>query len=296
MKGMKKTTIIFFLALIAHALSAQDTARISPYMNFQYFRNNGDSSYLKTTLTYVRNRVEKPLPGQTISFFSAAGEKLQDVVTNSKGIAVCDVLRDNLKTGPDGMWQFTASFDGNDTIDASSSDLAIRNASLTMECSEADSVRTVTVQVEKSDKGKMVPAAGEILTVYAKRMFSLLPVGEITLDDNGSGSVQFPDDLPGDKSGNVLLIARFEDHPEFGNLERKELKQWGVPFIATDHTSRRALWTKTAPKWMIYTLTILLAGVWGHYLFTIISLVRIKLSSKNNKVQEISSKDIFIKQ
>ncbi|HLN54415.1 MAG TPA: hypothetical protein VK207_00405 [Bacteroidales bacterium] len=293
---MRKATIIFLLALIVHSLSAQDTARISPYMNFQYFRNNGDSSYLKTTLTYVQNRVEKPLAGQTITFFSADGEKLKDVSTNSKGIAICDVQRENLKTGPDGMWQFTASFDGNDTVESSSADLTIRNASLAMECSEADSIRTIAVQVEKADKGNMVPAAGEVLTVYARRMFSLLPVGEITLDDNGSGLVEFPGDLPGDIDGNVTLIARFEDHPEFGNLERQEIKQWGVPFIATDHTSRRALWTKTAPKWMIYTLSILLAGVWGHYLFTIISLVRIKLSSGKSNVQEMKTKDIFIKQ
>lgn len=292
---MRKATIIFLLSLIVHALAAQDSVRISPYMNFQYFRNNGDSSYLKATLTYVTNRVEKPLPGQTISFYSGEGEKLRDVVTDSKGIAICDVLRDNLKSGPDEMWQFSASFDGNDTIESSSSELAIRNAALVMECSEADSVKTITVQAEKVEKGKMVPAAGELLTVYVKRMFSYLPVGEITLDDNGSGSVEFPNDLPGDINGFVTLVARFEEHPEFGNIERTESLKWGIPFIATDHTSRRALWTKTAPKWMIYTLTILLTGVWGHYLFAFISLVRIKISAGKNEVEEVKNKDIFIK-
>lgn len=296
MSGMRKATIIFVLALIVNSLSAQDSARISPYLTFQYFRNNGDSSYLKTTLTYVKNRVERPLPGQIITFFTANGEKLREVTANSKGIAICDLQRENLKAGPDGMWQFTASFDGNDTIESSSADLTIRDASLSMECSEADSVKTITVLVEKVDNGNMVPAAGEVLTVYAKRMFSLLPIGEITLDDNGSGSVEFPGDLPGDLTGNVTIISKFEDHPEFGNLERREIKQWGVPFIATDHTSRRALWTKTAPKWMIYTLSILLAGVWGHYLFTIISLVRIKLSSGKANVQEMKAKDIYNKQ
>ncbi|HLN21567.1 MAG TPA: hypothetical protein VK213_10790 [Bacteroidales bacterium] len=283
---MRKAKLLLILILTVHGLYGQDSVRISPYMNFQYFRNNGDSSYLKATLTYVKNRVERPLPGQTISFLGPAGEKIRDAETDSKGIAVCALVRDDLKADPDGLWQFGISYTGNDTVEAISSELSIRNASLSLECLEADSIRTVKVSVEKTEKGKMIPAAGETITVYAKRMFSLLPIGEITLDDAGSGTVDFPGDLPGDINGNVVLIAKFEDHPEFGNLERREIKQWGIPFIATDHTSRRALWTKTAPKWMIYTLTILLTGVWGHYLFTIISLVRIRLSSRKKELVE----------
>jgi hypothetical protein len=126
-------------------------------------------------------------------------------------------------------------------------------------------------------------------------MFNPLPVGEVTLDEDGNGSVEFPADIPGDIDGNIVIISKFDDHPEFGNLEQREVLKWGVPFITADHSSRRALWTKTAPKWMIYTLTILLAGVWGHYLFTIISLVRIKLSARKNRISGIETKDIFIK-
>jgi hypothetical protein len=141
----------------------------------------------------------------------------------------------------------------------------------------------------------MVPASGEAITVYVKRMFNPLPVGEITLDENGNGSIEFPKDIPGDLEGNIIIISKFDDHPEFGNVERRMKMQWGIPFIAQDHSSRRALWTKTAPKWMIYTLSILLAGVWGHYLFTFISLVRIKLSARKKTQSEAGATDIFIK-
>jgi hypothetical protein len=37
---------------------------------------------------------------------------------------------------------------------------------------------------------------------------------------------------------------------------------------------------------MIYTLTILLSGVWGHYLFAIISLIRIKMEAKRKARKE----------
>jgi hypothetical protein len=35
--------------------------------------------------------------------------------------------------------------------------------------------------------------------------------------------------------------------------------------------------------WMIITLSILLMGVWGHYFFAIISLIRIKIEAKREK-------------
>lgn len=294
---MKKAFVLLVFVLAVPAVYGQDTAKvvISPYMNFQYFRNDGDSSYLKATLTYMTNRVEKPLTDRKLTFYSLNGEKLKEASTNSRGVATCDLDRGKLKTGADGLWQFTVSFDGNDTIEAASSELAIKDAELTMECAEADSVRTVALHLVKSEKGIMIPASDEVITVYVKRMFNPLPVGEITLDENGNGTVEFPKDIPGDIEGNIIIISKFDDHPEFGNIEQKEVMKWGIPFIAQDHSSRRALWTKTAPKWMIYTLSILLAGVWGHYLFTIISLVRIKLSARKNKGPDVEAADKFFK-
>ncbi len=52
-------------------------------------------------------------------------------------------------------------------------------------------------------------------------MFSLLPIGEATLDEYGTASLEFPSDLPGDREGNLTIIARFEENPAFGNVEKK---------------------------------------------------------------------------
>jgi hypothetical protein len=123
-------------------------------------------------------------------------------------------------------------------------------------------------------------------------MFSLLPIGEAKLDETGSASVEFPASLPGDKQGNITIIARFEENAEFGNVEKKSTLKWGLPSAYSVPAGHRALWTKTAPKWMIYSLSVLLSGVWGHYLFAIISLIRIRINSKKKKVE---NKELFIK-
>ncbi|HLP75106.1 MAG TPA: hypothetical protein VK155_19540 [Bacteroidales bacterium] len=294
---MKKLIILLSLVIICPAVFSQESGKITPYVTLQYFKNNGDSSYLRITLTYSKNRVEIPLEGLKIIFRSgdSAGRILSEGTTGEKGVAICNLNLSGLSKDDNGFRPFTASFDGNDSVEAASAELNIRDASLIMECSEADSVKTISLKAEKFENGKMVPAGGEVVNVYVPRMFSMLPVGEVTLDDNGTGSVEFPSDLPGDLNGNVYVIARFEEHPEFGNIERKEVRKWGVPFVATNHTSKRALWTKTAPKWMIYTLTILLAGVWSHYLFSIISLIRIKLDSRKKKVAVNKSEEYFNK-
>jgi hypothetical protein len=83
--------------------------------------------------------------------------------------------------------------------------------------------------------------------------------------------------------GNLTIISKFEEHPVYGNVEVKAIKKWGVPASNSVPVAHRALWTKTAPRWMIITLSILLTGVWGHYLFAIISLIRIKRESKKQK-------------
>ena len=61
-------------------------------------------------------------------------------------------------------------------------------------------------------------------------MFSLLPIGELTLDEAGTASIEFPSDLPGDKDGNITIIARFEENPTFGNVEKSETHEMGFTY------------------------------------------------------------------
>jgi hypothetical protein len=155
---------------------------------------------------------------------------------------------------------------------------------LNMTLTEVDSIKTVTVTAHTIANGENVPVSGETVSVFVPRMFSPFIIGELTLDDSGTASLEFPSDLPGGKDGNLTIVAAFIDNSTYGNVEKRETIRWGIP---TDYlpTSHRALWTQRAPGWMIYTLSILLAGVWGHYFFAIISLVRIKRNANREKAQ-----------
>jgi len=291
---MKKKLIyiILFLSLLpvfSMNVFSQDSAVISPYIQLQYFKNTDDQRVLQTNLTYSKNRMELPLPGMEISFFTGADKKelIATALTDNKGVARLELNTDTkLKTDKNGMWAFSSEFKGNDTVKAGTSEITVKDVRLEMVLTLVDTVKTITVKAFIKVNGTEKPVSGEAVKVYVPRMFSLLPISELTLDDSGTATVEFPSDLPGDKEGNLTLIARFEENQIFGNVEKRETLKWGLPTDYSVPKTHRALWTKTAPRWMIYTLSILLAGVWGHYLFALISLIRIKLDAKRKAKEE----------
>lgn len=285
----KKPYLLLLVLISMFRLSfSQEKEMISPYLTFQYFKDSDNHRFLQTTLTYSKDRMELPLAGLPVSFREGNGDGvlLATINTNEKGIARYPVDDEAvLKVDKDGNWPFATTFSGNDSIEAATSELSIRDVNLQMEFSFVDSVRTIKLKANVNDKGVEKPVTGESVSVYVPRMFSLLPVGEGVLDDNGEATVEFPAGLPGDKDGNLTIVARFEENPSFGNVERSLNINWGAPKASPGSTTHRALWTKTAPRWMIITLSILLTGVWAHYLFAIISLIRIKFESRKNNLK-----------
>lgn len=289
----KKLFYIILVLLIAPAsiteVLCQEATVISPYIQISYLKNTDDVRILKTSLTYSLNRMELPLPGMEITFYTGSDNKeiLATVLTDSKGIAKYELPADfKVANGSNGVWAFSSEFKGNDTIEAGTSEIEIRDVRLELVLSLADTIKTVTVNAFVNEKGSDKPVAGETVKIYVPRMFSNLMISELTLDDAGTAYVEFPADLPGDITGNLTVIAKFEENTTFGNVEKQEVIAWGTKTDYSIPKTHRALWTKTAPKWMIYTLSILLAGVWGHYFFAILSLIRIKRDADRKKLRD----------
>jgi hypothetical protein len=104
------------------------------------------------------------------------------------------------------------------------------------------------------------------------------------LDDQGRFTFEFPANLPGEADGTIHIIARIEENEQYANIETTRSYAWGVPSVVAVSGAQRTLWTEIAPMWMIVTLTILLSGVWGHYIYVIIQLILINRESKKLKL------------
>jgi hypothetical protein len=276
---------IFFV--FSPLLFSQEKTTIRPTLLLNYVKTN-DIGSLVTKLTYVPVDTELPLTGMEIVFYTDNGQKeLGKISTDANGSAVLKFTEnENMTADTQGNWAFSAEFKGNDSIDAASAEVSGRDVKLEMTLSLVDSVKTVSVSAYTYDGNTKTPVAGEILSVSVPRMFSYLPVGDITLDENGAGSIEFPSDIPGDSSGYVTVVGRFLEHPSFSTVESRIAEKWGIPTHYSLPSTHRALWTKTPPTWMILTLSILLAGVWGHYTFAVVSLILIRIDAKRKQAKE----------
>jgi len=166
-------------------------------------------------------------------------------------------------------------------------------AKITISFGVEDSIKQVKAIITKTEaNGNDAAVKGVEVHFYIKKSFGLLPLeGDFTTtDENGESSVDFPTDIPGDKSGDVTVIAKVEDNDELGNLETIKTVKWGVPVNTEQSVPTRALWASAnnAPWPLTITVTGIVVIVWGIIFYIIFQLVAIKKAGKYET--EISNK------
>ena len=231
----------------------------------------------------LRSKVQgsyQKTPGEKITFFAlndAAEETpLGDSISHQDGVARFKFNTTGKPVNKDGTYSFIARYDGNDHMNGSESDLILKPAKLTMEAVEADSAYTIKLKAEALNADGLKPIADAKVSVYVKRMFSYLKVGEGTTDADGMAEVDFPKGLSGDQDANLNITSKIEETDEYGNLEATMIKKWGKPVSYEITELPKALWSDHPPVWMIVTFFVLMGTVWIHYMIILFKLFRIK--------------------
>ncbi len=269
-------TVVCLYPLVAQDQEGDEL--MSPYMEFKYLKNTEGQRLLDAKVFLAGELGLIPLEGLPVLFYTNMEEPelLGEAVTDAKGVARFIIPGDMaLPVDEDNNWWFYAEFEGNDQYDMAMEEISLMDVNLGMSIEETDEEKMIYLEAYTTLEGVNIPVTDEDIFIFVPRMFSLLSVAEGYFID-GKADVKFPEDVPGDENGNLTVIARFNDHWQFGNVEQRVETDWGVPASHDVAESHRALWTQIAPRWMIVTLTIMLIGVWGHYLFAIISMIRIK--------------------
>ncbi len=276
--------LVAFLGPIkAFAQDEEEPVVISPYMELKYLKNTAGQKTLNARLFDATDLGEKALPGLTVKFYTNIDDKelLGEAVTDKKGMATYVIPGDmKLPANEENYWWFYAEFEGNDNMQMAMNEVTVLDVNLEMTLTENEEEgKLVNLTAYTMVDGEKIPVSDEDVFVFVPRMFSFLTIGQGYFED-GIASVEFPDDIPGDEHGKLTVIGRFEDHWQFGNVEKRIVTNWGIPSSHEVAETHRALWTQIAPLWMIITLSVMLIGVWGHYLYAIISLFRIKKAGK----------------
>jgi hypothetical protein len=247
-----------------------------------------DSVKLTATLTIKKGETTLALENAVVEFTASADPSslsLGKIKTDQEGNAVLSVAVSGMPSDKDGIVSYHAKFIGNDKYPGAEVSFNAKPAKIRLFFSIEDSLRVLKVTAtQKNEKGEEVAIPKETVLIYIPRLFSLLKIGEIALDDNGTGTLEFPKEIVGDTLGNLVVMAKIEEHDKFGFVQGQNVINWGVhkQYYKAEVPSRE-LWTPIAPLWMIITLLIMLAGVWAHYMYAVYELIMIKRLSKKDK-------------
>ncbi len=257
-------------------------------MTLNYLCGPLDSVLLSATLLIKRGDNTLALQNVTIDFVvkgESSDVPVGKAITDQEGIARLSFIHTGLPADKDGLIVYTAKYAGSAKYPEAENSFTAKPSMLKLFFSIEDSVKILKVTATQKDaKGESVPIPNETVSIYIPRLFSLLKIGEITLDETGTGTLEFPKEVVGDTLGNLTVLAKIEEHDIFGFVQGKNTINWGVPkqYYKAEVPSRE-LWTPIAPMWMIITLIIMLLGVWAHYVYAVYELVMIKkLSKKEN--------------
>lgn len=269
---------LFFL-LTAKLQAQTDSTKaetITPSVEFSSTQKADNTIDLKTSMKAKINGSLTKLSGLKIEFYSTGAEpiKLGEAITDKNGIAILNTATNSLAKDTAGKLAFKCSFAGNKTVDAAEEVLAVKKGRLEILPVKEDS--SLQLKLVDLSTGTETPVDKATVSVYVKRLFNPLKLGDGTTDETGSANVVVPKDIPGDPKGNLLLIGRVEENADYGNVEATVSQPWGIPVSNQPNAFPRSLWSASPPLWMLITFIVLMTTVWGHYIVIVYELFRLK--------------------
>ena len=274
--------VLFFSKTFSQSDSSEDSrSNITLRLSYSQYE---DTYEIVAKVTARIDRRRQPVKGISLEVYNAGDTSevfIGNMETDENGEAIIGFSRsESYFKNEEGAKVFLVRFDGNDKYLSESKEIEIRDAMVKLNFVEIDSVKTIVAKAwEYGADGDEIPIEGEDMYFYVQGSFSLLNLGDEELDD-GQCQVDFPVTLPGDSVGNVNIVARIEESRDYGTVEVRSAKDWGVPRIPVQVENRRGLGDTDAPLWMVYTLIVLLSVVWFHYIYILFVVHLIKKDGK----------------
>lgn len=157
-----------------------------------------------------------------------------------------------------------------------------KQAELKLDFTKEDSVNVCNVNVVSEGN----PVAEVTVKLFVKRLFGLLPVGEVATDESGVARFEVPADIPGDAKGIYTVIAKIEDDENYENVEAQGDINWGV-IKGNDQSKKmeRSLSASRdrAPIYFIIVSNLIIAAIWGTIFYCILQVFKIRRMSSAKK-------------
>lgn len=263
----------------------------SARLSLDYLNINNDGPRLIATVKTKGERSYENVPEVSVDFYfkyKDQDNKLGTVITNEKGEATL-ILPETLRKTLDTLNQFTylAAIENSEEFDDEEVEAAVWRSHITLELEEQDSTKVVRFSISEPDSlGELTGVEEVEATFYVQRLFGLLPISEVleTTDEEGYLEVEFPNNIPGDSNGEVVIVAKVDDHERFGYLEIRKSTNWGLAQKINPDELARELWSSraNAPIYLIIVVNLMILGVWGMIGYIISQIFKIRRIGTEN--------------
>jgi len=150
------------------------------------------------------------------------------------------------------------------------------NVRIVLSFTDNNDLKSITASAINKDN---LPVEDLELFFYVQRTFSLLPIGDFfnSTDENGLAVVEFPDDLPGDKEGNVIIIVQVKESDLYNDLSIETIKKWGIPVKINPLEEKRSVRAAevNARTILITVVSLIILSVWYIICYIIFKLYKI---------------------
>ncbi|NND34572.1 MAG: hypothetical protein HKN76_18445 [Saprospiraceae bacterium] len=265
---------LFFLISIASLFGQDEPQRV--YMYLDYLQSN-ENKYLIAEIKYREDGTFYQIADEEISFWQTTDtSELELGRGKTEKNGKIKLLLDPQKAIWDtsGLADFEARYAGNENFRSAGRSVTIKEIELTLAGTVEDSINTLQISGVEKLAGDSKDIEEVEIGIFVKRLFSDLPIKQGDMEE-GSLSIEFPSDLPGDEQGNLLVIARITEHDDFGTVETSQNIQWGVPAKIVRGERPRALWSR-APIWIIFAVSAVFLAAWFHYFLSISKLFNLR--------------------
>jgi len=294
-QSFQKSVLVLLIGLLLSSISFAQKSDVKDYrlrFNFNTIKQSDNSRLLevKFEATNKKDRKDKvPVYEANIIFINVLED--QEIIlgkskTDKEGIAQLTIPENHVYlTNKEGYINLKAVFEGKGDLDSEEDEIAIKDLFLDLNLSEIDSVKTVSLKAFTLDSLKTKVPVEELDVVFSiGGMLSKMPLEEATLE-NGKYKFEFPENISGDREGNLDVFVTVDDHDDFGNLILKKNVNWGLSKEKAQ-IDNYTLWSDVAPIWMYVVLTLLLIGVWSNYIYSFINLLKIKKEGKEIETEK----------
>ena len=275
--------LLLLLLISGSTAPAQDSLKGDLNMTVGYVLENNQVPYVLAHVQTKVNRRFRPVTGIPIKLYlnsDSAANLVGQLLTDDQGKAASTIPGALAATwGKTDKHRFVAVFTGDEKFNPARAEATVSRAKIQIDTLPD---KKIAVQIFEKKDSSWIPAKGVDVSISVKRFGANLNVNEtatFSTDSTGTVTADFKrNNIPGDKNGNIIIVARVDDNDQYGSLVLEKALPWGAPFVYKDDFQKRSLYAtrNKAPIWLLFMSYFMAISVWGVLLWLIRNLFRIR--------------------